>query len=113
MNPDPRLFAPDDTARQMEVVGCDHQREAFVYADGGAHLERGAVLRKVADRTVEGGAAAERDPARLQKSPSWRCSVIVHHLDLRREQGSFRRPKLLSSYRWRTIQPNTTQSGGL
>ena len=34
MNPDPRLFAPDDTARQMEVVGCDHQREAFGDADG-------------------------------------------------------------------------------
>src|SRR5215467_6092145 len=39
------------------------------------------------------------------------CSSIM--LDLRREQGSFRRPKLLSRYRWRPIQPYTTHSGGL
>ena len=83
MNPDPPLLSPDDAAGHMAVVGFDHQREAFGNPDGGGHLECGAGFGKVADRAVDGGPAAKRNPARLQKPPPWCNSVLVHHLDLR------------------------------
>src|SRR5688572_20854847 len=83
MNPDPLLFSPDDATRKMAVVGVDHQREAFGNAERGSHLERGTRFGKIADRAIDGGAAAKRNPARLQQPPPWCCSVLVHHWDLR------------------------------
>lgn len=88
MNPDPLLFSPDDAAWQMEVIGLDHQREAFGNADGGGHLKCGAGFGKIADRAIEGG-AAKRNFARLQKPPPWCCSVLVHHMDLRLNREVF------------------------
>src|SRR5437660_11886010 len=100
MNPDPLLFSPDDAARQMAVVGFDHQREAFRTADGRAHLERGAGFGEIADRAIEGGTAAKRNLARLQQPPPWCCSVLVHHVDLRLNGGGNVLPaRLLSCYR--------------
>jgi hypothetical protein len=95
MNPDPLLFAPHDAARQMPLIGFDHQREAFGNADGRDHLERGAGLRKIANRAIEGGAAAKRNLARLQQPPPWCHSMFVHHLDLHLSTGVF---GLLSYY---------------
>ncbi len=46
MNSDPPLFAPDDATRQTEVVGFDHQREAFRNADGRTNFECGAGFGK-------------------------------------------------------------------
>ena len=51
MNPDPLLLAPDDAARHMEMIGFDHQREAFGNADGaGMHCE--ALNRSMANRQI-------------------------------------------------------------
>src|SRR5687768_12108601 len=97
MHPDPPLLSPDDAARHKAVVGFDHQHEAFGNPDGGGHLECGAGFGKVADRAVDGGPAAKRNPARLQKPSPWCYSVLVHHLDLRLIT-EFSTPRLLSRY---------------
>jgi len=89
MNSDPLLLSPDDATRQMAVVSFDYQREAFRNADGGAHLERGAGFGEIADRAVDGSAAAKRNPAGLQQPPPWCCSVLVHCMDLRLNSGVF------------------------
>src|SRR5213080_4228205 len=44
---------------------------------------RRAGFGKIADRAIDGSAAAKRNLARLQKPPPWYFSVLVHHLDLR------------------------------
>src|SRR5882672_9868015 len=82
VNPDPFLFSPDDAARQMVVVGFDHQREAVGYADRGCHVERGTRFREIAHRAVD-RAAAKRNPARLQQATPWCRSVLVHQHGLR------------------------------
>ena len=65
MNPDPLLFSPDHAARQMALIGLDHQRETVGDADRGAHLERGAGFREIADRAID-CAAAKGNPALQQ-----------------------------------------------
>ena len=68
MNPDPLLFSPDHAARQMALIGLDHQRETVGDADRGTHVERGARFREIADRAVD-RAAAKGNPACLQQAP--------------------------------------------
>src|SRR4051794_31040071 len=83
MNPDPRFFAPDDAARQMTVVGFDHQHEALGNSNRGVDLERGAAFREVADGAVDGSAVAERNLAAFQQPSPRDCSMLVHGMDLR------------------------------
>ena len=60
MNPDPRLLAPDDPARDLDVIGIDQKREAFGNAHGRRYVERSTGLGEVSDRTID-RTASKRD----------------------------------------------------
>jgi hypothetical protein len=76
---DPPLTAPDDLARL--VASIDNQRKMLEDSDRGAHVQRRADRRYVADHAVD-RAAAELDCSGFQDAMSKGCTALPHGFSL-------------------------------